>query len=110
MRAFLKLVILVPLAVLVVLLAMANRTPVTLSVDPFVAGLPLLQITVPLYVAILGAVMAGIVIGGIASWFGQGKHRKAARFNRRECEKLKAEADRLKLMLPATAALPPAGR
>lgn len=110
MRAFLKLLVLIPLAAAVVLLAMANRGPVTLAIDPFVSGLPLYSFTLPLFVAILGAVMAGIIIGGIAAWFGQGKHRKAARSSRRECEKLKAEADRLKLMLPAAAALPPAGR
>lgn len=110
MRTFFKLIILLPLAALVVLLAMANRAPVTLSVDPFVAGLPLFSLTLPLYMAILGAVMAGVIIGGIATWFGQGKHRKAARVNRRQCEALQAEADRLKQMLPTAAALPPAGR
>ena len=110
MRVFLKLLVLLPLGALVVLVAMANRAPVTLSVDPFLAGLPLYQVTVPLYIAVLGAVMVGIIIGGIGAWFGQGKHRKAARISRRECEKLKAEADPLKRALPIAAALPLAGR
>lgn len=109
MRTFLKLVILVPLAIVVVLLAMANREPVRLSFDPFVSGLPLYAATVPLYVAILGAVMFGIVIGGIASWIGQGKHRRAARASRKECEKLKAETAELRAAMPV-AALPPSGR
>lgn len=110
MRAFLKLLVLIPVAAVIILLALANRGPVTLSVDPFVSGLPLYSVTVPLYVAILSAMMAGVIVGGIAAWFGQGKHRRAARTNRRECEKLRAESERLKAMLPPAAALPPAGR
>lgn len=110
MRAFLKLLIVLPLGALIVLVAMANRAPVTLSLDPFLAGLPLYQFTIPLYIAILGAVMAGVVIGGIGAWFGQGKHRKAARISRRECERLKAESEQLRRALPIAAALPLAGR
>lgn len=107
MAAFLRLIILAPLAGLVVLLSLANRGPVTLSLDPFGGDNPALTATLPTFVAIIAAVMAGIVIGGIACWFGQGKHRKASRQHRREAEKFKSETERLRLMLPPTAALPP---
>ena len=35
MRTFLKVLVLLPLAIVVVLLALANRGPVTVSLDPF---------------------------------------------------------------------------
>jgi hypothetical protein len=37
------------------------------------------------------AVMIGVVAGGVATWFGQGKHRRAARMSRAEADNLRAE-------------------
>ena len=103
MVAFLKLLILAPIAVLVILLAMANRTPVMLSFDP-VGGDGAMSVTVPLFVAVLGALMLGILIGGIVVWLGQGKHRRAARHALREAENAKAEAERLRQLVSPAAA------
>lgn len=100
MVAFLRLLILAPVAVLVILLAIANRTPVQLAFDPVGAD-GAMTVTVPLFVAVLGALMLGILVGGISVWFGQGKHRRAARHAQREAEAAKAEVERLRLLVPA---------
>lgn len=105
MAAFLRLLVLAPVGVVVILLAVANRGPVSLSLDP--TGGNAYTLTLPLYIVLLAAMMAGILIGGVACWLGQGKHRKAARQAAREAERAKAESERLRLMVPTLAALPP---
>jgi uncharacterized integral membrane protein len=96
MIRFLKALILLPVAVLVVLLAVANRAPVTISLDPFSQDVPEFAASVPLFAVIFAAVMVGVVIGGSATWFAQGKHRRARRQFRREVQHLRSEAERLR--------------
>lgn len=109
MASLFRLIILAPIAVVVVLLAIANRSLVQLSFDP--SGGTAYTFTVPLFVAVLGAVMLGILVGGIACWLGQGKHRRAARQAQREAEAARAEVARLSAMIPPSdphaSALPP---
>ena len=90
MLNFLKALVLFPIAILVVLLAVANRGPVTLSFDPFSREAPEIAFTVPLFAVIFGAVMLGVVIGGLAAWLAQGKHRRAERRYKREARRLRA--------------------
>lgn len=52
------------LGAIIVALAVANRTPVTLTADPFGAD-PLYSITLPLYTVIFAAVAVGVLLGGI---------------------------------------------
>jgi uncharacterized integral membrane protein len=96
MRQFLKALILLPVAIAVVLLAVANRGPVTISFDPFSGGTPEFAATVPLYAALLAALAVGVMIGGVASWLTQGKHRRARRQTQREAQRLRAETERLR--------------
>lgn len=91
MRKLLRWLILVPLAILLVLLAVANRMPVTLSLDPFSREAPALAVTLPLFVALLLAVAIGVVIGGIAAGIGRVRWRYRARRAERAAEKLSAE-------------------
>lgn len=91
MRKLLRWLVLVPLAVLLVLLAVANRAPVTLSLDPFSREAPAFAFTLPLFVALLFAVAAGVVIGGLAAGIGRMRWRYRARKAEREAEKLSAE-------------------
>lgn len=94
MVSFLKALLLFPLAILVVLLAVANRGPVTLSLDPFSREAPEIAVSVPLFAVIFGAVMLGVVIGGIGAWMAQGKHRRAERLYKREARRLRVDAGR----------------
>jgi uncharacterized integral membrane protein len=99
--------VLLPLAAVIVLLAMANRQAVTISLDPFFSEEPAFALTQPLFLVILGAIVAGVVIGGAAAWLRQAKWRRAARRAQAEARSLRAETDLLKERL---AAAEPTGR
>ena len=79
LRKLLTIVILVPLGVLIVAFAVANRQIVTVSFDPFSAGEPAATLTLPLFVLIIALLIIGVLIGGTASWIRQGKWRSSVR-------------------------------
>jgi uncharacterized integral membrane protein len=106
MIRFLKALILLPVAVIVILLAVANRGPVTLSLDPFSPESPEIATTLPLFAVIFAAVMVGVVIGGVAAWLAQGKHRRARRQYGREVRHLRTETERLRGQAPAPSNVP----
>jgi len=103
---FLKALILLPVAILIVLLAVANRAPVTLSLDPFSQEAPEFAFQLPLFAVIFAAVMLGVLIGGTATWLAQGKNRKSRRQLRRETRQLRYETERLKAQTPSNSNLP----
>lgn len=105
MKSFFKALVLIPIALLIVLFSVANRAPVRVSFDPISRDLPTLTYDVPLFAIVLGALALGVLLGGLASWLAQGKHRKAARYSRREVEALRSEAQALRTAVP-DAALP----
>ena len=96
MLAFLKALILLPIALVVILLAVANRAPVLLSLDPFTRAGPQLSVTVPLYALVFGAVALGVVVGGLGAWLGQSRNRRAKRRYGRELNQLRSESERLR--------------
>jgi uncharacterized integral membrane protein len=95
MVRLLKLLVLVPLAAVIIGLAVINRGAVKLIYWPAQLGGEL-SLSLPLFVALFAALMAGAVIGGMATWLAQSRHRSAERRYRNEAERLKAEAERLK--------------
>ena len=100
MIRFLKSLVLLPIAALVILLAVANRAPVRLSFDPFNVDAPVFSVDLPLYAILFGAVALGIIVGGIFTWLGQGKTRAQARYHRREAVRYEREAMRLRTYAP----------
>jgi uncharacterized integral membrane protein len=92
MRGFAKLIILVPLALLAIAFAIGNHHDVTLYFDPISSEPP--GFTIPAYVVVFGALILGVLIGGVATWIGQHGYRRAARTHRREAEQLRADLDR----------------
>ena len=82
-------------AVLLVTLSVANRDPVRLVLDPFRPDAPVISMTLPLYAYLLGALTLGVILGGLATWFGQGRWRKTARVKAQDAMRWQAEADRL---------------
>lgn len=102
MRA-LTVIVAVPVAAILILFAMANRAWVAVSVDPFgSSGAYAFQM--PLFLIIFLAVMAGILIGGAADWLRQGRHRREARRNRAEMQRLELESARLRAQIDAATA------
>lgn len=103
MKTFLKAVVLVPLVALAVGWAQANRAPATISLDLFNLGVtPYALDPAPLYLIVFAALAAGVAIGGVAVWFGQGRHRRQASRQRREAERLRGEVDQLRAAAPAS--------
>src|SRR5688572_4962394 len=72
-------VILVPLLVILVAFAVANRHPVTVSFDPFSSTAPAYTVTVYLFVIVFVLLIAGVIVSGTAVWFGQRRIRRARR-------------------------------
>lgn len=101
MIAFLKGLVLLPVAIVLIFLAIANRHAVTMSLDPFSSGVPELGVTQPLFVFLFAAVLLGVLLGGTGSWIAGAKHRRARRYSHREVNRLKAEADRLRATVSA---------
>ena len=94
MRKLVAALILVPIGVLLVALAVVNRKPVTLGLNPFDSASGL-NVEAPLFLFLLGSFALGLVVGGIATWLGQGKWRRLAREETRQARDWRRQADRL---------------
>ena len=97
MARVLKLLLLVPIAVVIVAFAIANRQMVTISFDPFsepdVSGAFL---SAPLFLVLFLALIVGTFIGGVATWFTQGRNRRRARAAEDEAERWREEVRRVR--------------
>lgn len=72
-------VVLVPLAVILIALSVANRGTVLFTLDPFNPGNPALSIQLPLFVYLLVSIMIGVVIGSTITWIRQSRYRRLAK-------------------------------
>ncbi|ADZ72609.1 lipopolysaccharide assembly protein LapA domain-containing protein [Polymorphum gilvum] len=107
MTRFLKTLILVAVAIVLVPLSVANRHTVHLSLNPFDPQDPRLAVTdVPLFWVIFAALGVGILVGGLATWARQGKWRREARQKRSEADKWHREADHLREIAEVRTTLP----
>jgi uncharacterized integral membrane protein len=95
-RKIVTALILVPLAVVLVAFAVANRQSVVVSLDPFDQAHPAVSVALPLFALILGLVIGGVLVGGVAAWLRQSKWRRAARLAEAEARELRGELDRLR--------------
>lgn len=82
-------------AVVLITLAVANRHAVRLVLDPFNPQKPVLSAEMPFYAFILGTLILGVILGGVATWMSQGKWRRTARSRTQEAVRWKAEAERM---------------
>lgn len=96
MKRALQLIVLVPLAVVCLALAVANRRDVVVSFDPFSSNTTG-QVQAPLFVVLILALMCGVVVGSLATWLAQGKHRRALRDLRAEAARVRDEAGHMKV-------------
>jgi uncharacterized integral membrane protein len=91
MRKFLNLLVWIPLGLIFIVFAIANRHMVTVSLDPFNSSDPAFGFTLPLFVVIIAFAMLGVVAGGSATWFRQRRWRRAARHHEAEAGQLRAQ-------------------
>ena len=101
MRKFLNALIVVPLGLIFIVFAVANRHFVTVSFDPFNSTDPSIAIRLPLFVVIIAVAILGVIAGGCATWFRQRHWRRAAR--RHEAEAMAARTELADLRAAAAA-------
>ena len=106
MNRILTFLVFLPIAIVLVALAVANRGPVAFTLDPFNPGSPGLTVQLPLFVFLFVALCAGLVVGSVATWLRQGRYRRAARENAAEARALRDQAMR---PAPSAPALPRPG-
>ena len=94
-RKLILVAVIVPLGVVLIALAVVNRKPTDLILDPFGGAEPSLSIEAPFFLFLLGAFALGLIVGGIVSWLNQGKWRRTAREEAREARDWRRQADRL---------------
>ena len=96
---YIKYLFLAAIALALVLLALANRDPVTLTVLPHDLAEWVnwnVSITLPLFIVLLGGIVAGLLIGFVWEWFREHKQRAEAKANRKERDQLAREVPALK--------------
>jgi uncharacterized integral membrane protein len=91
-------VVLVPLCLVLIIFALANRQLVVVNFNPFVPSEALTTpgVGVPMFLVLFGILLFGVVLGGVATWFAQGQHRRDERAFRREAEGLRREVDAIR--------------
>jgi uncharacterized integral membrane protein len=116
MRKFLTALIVIPLGLLFVVFAVANRHFVTVSFDPFNTRDPSISVTMPLFAVIIIVAILGVAAGGTATWFRQRHWRRAARQHEAEARQAQAQLAEVRAgaMTPSRGdsrflALPPQG-
>ena len=91
-------VVLVPLCLVLIVFALANRQLVVVNFNPFVPSEALSTpgVGVPLFLVLFTVLLFGVVLGGVATWFAQAPHRRDERTWRREAERLNREVDAIR--------------
>jgi uncharacterized integral membrane protein len=106
LRRIVNWLLLAPIAILAVVLAVANRAPVTLSLDPFARGASAFSFSVPLFAVVILSMIVGVAIGGATVWWKQGRYRKRCRTAEHDLAAARSETERLRADLGRTEAVP----
>jgi uncharacterized integral membrane protein len=105
--AWLRLLVTLPLFLLLLIFAVANRQSVALNLWPFGVA-----IAAPAFLLTLGSLALGFFAGGLVTWLAASAKRRRLRFERAELQALRLELAGLRKELetrtPQPAPLPPA--
>jgi uncharacterized integral membrane protein len=91
MRKFFTGLVLIPLGLILIVFAVANRHLVTVSFDPFNSSDSSVGMRLPLFVVIIAVAIVGVVAGGLATWFRQRHWRRAARRHEADAQQARAQ-------------------
>src|SRR5687767_9840666 len=91
LKKILSLVIFVPLGIILIVLAVANRQMVTLALNPFRPEDSVLAVSAPFFLFLFLALLFGMLVGAAVTWWSQGRHRKQARVEAREAVRWQKE-------------------
>ena len=93
MRRLLNWFVFLPLGIVIVLFAVANRTSVVVSFDPFAGEMSPLTFSVPLFIVVFAGLIVGIGIGGLISLAKQWRLWRTARAAQDDLARIKAEVE-----------------
>jgi uncharacterized integral membrane protein len=96
MRKFFSTLFAILLGLIFVTFAVANRHFVTVSFDPFNSSNPSVAASMPLFALIIAVAILGVIAGGVATWFGQRRWRRAARQHEADARTAKAQLAELR--------------
>jgi uncharacterized integral membrane protein len=102
MRKFFTALVVIPLGLVFIVFAVANRHLVTVSFDPFNSADPSVAVTLPLFVVIIVVAILGVAAGGMATWFRQRHWRRAARQHEADARRARAETADLRAAAAAS--------
>jgi uncharacterized integral membrane protein len=91
LRKFFTAMVLIPLGLIFIIFAVANRHLVTVSFDPFNSVDPSVAVRLPLFVVIIAVAILGVAAGGSATWFRQRHWRRAARQHEADARAARAQ-------------------
>jgi uncharacterized integral membrane protein len=97
MKSILRVIIFVPLALVILFFAMANRGSVRIGLDPFETNDgsgPSFE--APIFLVVLASMAVGVLAGGVSSWVGHLPVRRAAKVARAEARKTRVEIEKLR--------------
>jgi hypothetical protein len=108
LRRILRWLVGLPLVIVTILFAIANRRWIEVSLDPTSQDNPFASIPMPLWFLFFLGIALGVLVGWIGCWWAQGKWRRRAREQEAEVRRLTAERDNLKSaqVEPETAIVP----
>jgi uncharacterized integral membrane protein len=92
MRKFFSALVVIPLGLIFIVFAVANRHFVTVSFDPFNSTDPAIAVSMPLFAVIIAVAILGVAAGGMATWFRQRHWRRAARQHEADARRARSEA------------------
>lgn len=99
MMRYVRYAFLASLGIILISISLANVSSVELKLMPDALAELLgfnLSTSLPLFIVVLGGVVAGLVIGFLWEWLREHKHRKDASVKKSEVRKLEREVKKLK--------------
>ncbi len=96
MKRLVSLFLIAPIAIILLVLAVSNRQPVSVAVPPYAGDAPFLSLSMPLFALVFGSLLVGLILGSFITWWRQGSYRKEARRQKVEATKWHFEADKEK--------------
>jgi len=100
-RKIVTAIIVIPLAIVIIAFAVANRQSVAVSFDPFSATSPAYTATLPLFLLLFIVLILGVILGGAAAWIRQSPWRRTARQLDSDVRALHQEMENLRRHLSA---------
>ncbi len=97
MKTVFRIIFFVPLALIMLFFAMANRSHVQIGLDPFLTpGESGPSFEAPLFLVVMVSMALGVIAGGVATWASHMPVRRSAKVARAEAKKTRVEIDKLR--------------